>query len=203
MPAMPRFFIRTYGCQMNVHDSQKVANLLHHAGYAGAGDEAEADLLIINTCSIREKAEQRLYSDLGALRRWKAERGDRVLAVAGCVAQQEGDALLRRFHHVDFVFGTHNLRVVPDMASAARDGLRSVRTEETATLERFGVSEVDPEGEPFDPEFHEAISVQPSADAEPGSVLTVVQKGYALNGRLLRPARVIVTAEADETTAEE
>ncbi len=73
----------------------------------------------------------------------------------------------------------------------------------TATLERFGVSEVDPEGEPFDPEFHEAISMQPSADAEPGSVLTVVQKGYALNGRLLRPASVIVAAEADEAAAEE
>ncbi len=73
----------------------------------------------------------------------------------------------------------------------------------TATLERFGVSEVDPEGEPFDPEFHEAISMQPSADAEPGSVLTVVQKGYALHGRLLRPACVIVAAEADEAGAKE
>ena len=63
------------------------------------------------------------------------------------------------------------------------------------TFERFGVVEVDPEGEPFDPEFHEAMTMQPSADAEPGSVLTVIQKGYTLNGRLLRPARVIVAAE--------
>jgi molecular chaperone GrpE len=65
----------------------------------------------------------------------------------------------------------------------------------TGTLERFGVTEVDPEGEPFDPEMHEAMTVQPSADVEPGSVLTVIQKGYALNGRLLRPARVVVAAE--------
>lgn len=65
----------------------------------------------------------------------------------------------------------------------------------TTTLERFGVVEVDPQGEPFDPELHEAMTMQPSADAEPGSVLTVVQKGYSLNGRLLRPARVIVAAE--------
>jgi molecular chaperone GrpE len=65
----------------------------------------------------------------------------------------------------------------------------------STTFERFGVVEVDPEGEPFDPEFHEAMTVQPSADAEPGSVLTVIQKGYTLNGRLLRPARVIVAAE--------
>jgi len=65
----------------------------------------------------------------------------------------------------------------------------------TTTLERFGIAEVDPEGEPFDPELHEAMTMQPSADAEPGSVLTVIQKGYSLNGRLLRPARVIVAAE--------
>jgi len=71
------------------------------------------------------------------------------------------------------------------------------------TLERFGVSEVDPEGEPFDPELHEAMTMQPSADAEPGSVLTVVQKGYTLNGRLLRPARVIVAAEEASQSGEE
>jgi molecular chaperone GrpE len=63
------------------------------------------------------------------------------------------------------------------------------------TLERFGIAEIDPEGEPFDPEHHEAMTMQPSADVEPGSVLTVIQKGYILNGRLLRPARVIVAAE--------
>lgn len=68
----------------------------------------------------------------------------------------------------------------------------------TTTLERFGISEVDPVGEPFDPELHEAISMQPSADAEPGSVLVVAQKGYALNGRLLRPAMVVVAAEAPD-----
>ena len=68
----------------------------------------------------------------------------------------------------------------------------------TTTLERFGISEVDPVGEPFDPELHEAISMQPSADAEPGTVLVVAQKGYALNGRLLRPAMVVVAAEAPD-----
>ena len=68
-----------------------------------------------------------------------------------------------------------------------------------STLERFGITELDPEGEPFDPEFHEAMTMQPSPDAEPGSVLTVVQKGYALNGRLLRPAMVIVAREPETT----
>lgn len=76
-----------------------------------------------------------------------------------------------------------------------REGSEATLKLLTATLERFGIVEVDPEGEPFDPELHEAMTVQPSKDAEPGSVLTVIQKGYSLNGRLLRPARVIVAAE--------
>jgi molecular chaperone GrpE len=67
-------------------------------------------------------------------------------------------------------------------------------------LERFGIEEVDPEGQPFDPEFHEAMTMQPSDDAEPGSVLTVIQKGYSLNGRLLRPAMVVVAAESPKDT---
>lgn len=71
-----------------------------------------------------------------------------------------------------------------------------------ATMERFGVVELDPEGEPFDPQQHEAMTMQPSADVEPGSVLTVFQKGYALNGRLLRPARVVVASDPAEETEE-
>jgi molecular chaperone GrpE len=72
----------------------------------------------------------------------------------------------------------------------------------SVTLERFGIAEVDPAGEPFDPEYHEAMTMQPSTDAEPGSVLTVIQKGYTLNGRLLRPARVIVAAEPTNNAGE-
>ena len=80
-------------------------------------------------------------------------------------------------------------------ASALREGSEATCKLFKTTLERFGIVEVDPDGEPFDPEFHEAMSMMPSDTVEPGSVLTVIQKGYALNGRLLRPARVIVAAE--------
>lgn len=80
-------------------------------------------------------------------------------------------------------------------ADSLRTGSEATLKLLTTTLERFGITEVDPEGEPFDPELHEAMTMQPSADVEPGSVLTVIQKGYALNGRLLRPARVIVASE--------
>jgi tRNA-2-methylthio-N6-dimethylallyladenosine synthase len=131
------FHLRTRGCQMNVHDSEKVANLLLHAGWSECAEAEDADLLLLNTCSIREKAEHRLVSELGSLRAWKARRPGRVLGVGGCVAQQEGDALLRRFLHLDFAFGTHNLRLVPALADAARDGERAARVEESTSLERF------------------------------------------------------------------
>lgn len=83
-------------------------------------------------------------------------------------------------------------------AEALAEGSKATLKLLTSVLERFGIAEVDPVGEPFDPEMHEAMSMQPSADVEPGSVLTVIQKGYALNGRLLRPAMVIVAAEATD-----
>ena len=88
-------------------------------------------------------------------------------------------------------------------AASLREGSSATLKLLTTTLERFGIEEVDPEGEPFDPELHEAMTVQPSADVEPGSVLTVIQKGYSLNGRLLRPARVIVAAEPAEEAADD
>jgi len=131
------FHIRTFGCQMNVHDSEKLSNLLHFSGLRPAASEAEADLLMINTCSIREKAEHRLYSDLGTLRAWKAERHGRLIGVGGCVAQQAGDALLKRFPQVDFVFGTHNLRWVPELVEDAERGQRRSETTERSSLDRF------------------------------------------------------------------
>ncbi len=83
---------------------------------------------------------------------------------------------------------------------AIRDGCEATLKLLTSTMEQFGISEIDPRGEPFDPQLHEAITMQPSDDMEPGSVLTVFQKGYILNGRLLRPARVVVSAEPAAST---
>jgi tRNA-2-methylthio-N6-dimethylallyladenosine synthase len=145
LSAPKRFFLRTYGCQMNVHDSEKVANLLYHAGYVACDRADEADVLIVNTCSIRDKAERRLYSDLGVLRTWKAAARGRVLGVLGCVAQQEGEAIQRRHPHVDFVLGTHNLRLVPDALEAAQRGMQSTALEESVSLERFDLPERHPD----------------------------------------------------------
>jgi tRNA-2-methylthio-N6-dimethylallyladenosine synthase len=130
---------------MNVLDSHKVAALLAGAGYGATVEPDDADLLIINTCSIRDKAERRLYSDLGRLRTWKEERPGRVIGVAGCVAQQEGDAILRRFAAVDFVYGTHNLRLVPALVAAAERGERTLRTDESRSLERFDLPQLHPD----------------------------------------------------------
>jgi len=145
-----RFWIRTHGCQMNVHDSEKVANLLLHDGWESARGMDDADLLILNTCSIRDKAEHRLYSELGKLREWKELARGRIVGVAGCVAQQQGDALLRRFPQLDFVYGTHNLRRVPEMAAAASRGVRDAQTGESRSQERFDLPSRHPslEGDP-------------------------------------------------------
>jgi tRNA-2-methylthio-N6-dimethylallyladenosine synthase len=122
---------------MNVHDSEKVATMLETSGLEAAPAESDADVLVVNTCSIRDKAEHQLYSDLGKLREWKAERPGRVLGVAGCVAQQVGDRLLSRFKQLDFVVGTHNLRHVPALLEGAMAGRRAAWVGEDKSTARF------------------------------------------------------------------
>jgi tRNA-2-methylthio-N6-dimethylallyladenosine synthase len=126
-------------------------NLLRHDGWQPTDALETANLLIVNTCSIRDKAEHRLYSDLGLLREWKRASPGRLLGVGGCVAQQQGDRLLRRFPQVDFVFGTHNLRWVPSMVEAASRGARTARTEESRGRERFDLPDRHPDLEPATP----------------------------------------------------
>jgi tRNA-2-methylthio-N6-dimethylallyladenosine synthase len=123
------YVIETFGCQMNVHDSERMAGLLEHAGYRAAQDAAGADVVVINTCSVRERAEEKLYTRLGELRVMARESGRApVVAIAGCVAQQEGAALRGRSGGVaDLVIGTQAIRRLPDLleeASAARAARR-------------------------------------------------------------------------------
>ncbi len=119
-------FIRTYGCQMNVYDSERMAGLLKPLGYAVADAPEAADLVILNTCHIREKAAEKVYSDLGRLKRMKSEREragrDMKIAVAGCVAQAEGEEITRRAPVVDMVVGPQAYHRLPELiARAARD----------------------------------------------------------------------------------
>ena len=102
-----KYLIETFGCQMNVHDSERMAGLLEQAGYEPTDEASDADVVVINTCSVREHAEEKLYTRLGELRVLREETGrDPIVAVAGCVAQQEGEALLRRSREADLVVGT-------------------------------------------------------------------------------------------------
>ncbi|HQU13177.1 MAG TPA: tRNA (N6-isopentenyl adenosine(37)-C2)-methylthiotransferase MiaB [Thermodesulfobacteriota bacterium] len=112
-------FIKTFGCQMNAVDSARMLSLLSSADYRAAATLEEADLVLLNTCSIREKADQKIYSDLGTLRRWKQRRPGRLVGVGGCLAQQDGEALRARAPHVDIVFGTHNIANLPGMVRRA------------------------------------------------------------------------------------
>jgi len=115
-----KYFIETYGCQMNVHDSERMAGLLEQAGYVSASEVNDADVVVINTCSVRERAEEKLYTRLGEIRRASEETGRApVVAVAGCVAQQEGDALLKRSNMIDVVVGTQRLKQLPDLVGRA------------------------------------------------------------------------------------
>ena len=152
---MPKqYFIETFGCQMNVHDSERLAGLLDQAGYEPAASAGEADLVVINTCSVRERPEERLYTELGMV-----PGGDRatrpVVAVTGCVAQQEGDRLLERSNRVDLVVGTQALSRLPGMVkqlqqarsqvSDERTGARvsDERTRASASVERVDVNPYD------------------------------------------------------------
>ena len=115
-----KYLIETYGCQMNVHDSERMAGLLEQAGYEPTSDDADADVIVINTCSVRERAEEKLYTRLGEIRHAALETGGRpVVAVAGCVAQQEGESILRRSNAVDVIIGTQNLKRLPMMVEEA------------------------------------------------------------------------------------
>jgi len=118
----PKYLIETFGCQMNVHDSERMAGLLEQAGYEPTDDAADADVVVINTCSVRDRAEQQLYTRLGELRVLAAEHGhDPIVAVAGCVAQQEGEAILRRANGTaDVVIGTQAIRQLQMLVTRAQ-----------------------------------------------------------------------------------
>src|ERR1700726_936761 len=123
VPMTKRVFIKTYGCQMNVYDSARMAELVAPLGYAPSETADGADLVILNTCHIREKAAEKVFSELGSIRHLKnakERRGERmIVAVAGCVAQAEGGEILRRAPFVDLVFGPQTYHLLPELIARA------------------------------------------------------------------------------------
>jgi tRNA-2-methylthio-N6-dimethylallyladenosine synthase len=126
---MPSFSVVTFGCQMNQHDSRRIGEVLGAAGWTETSEPERSDLVLFNTCSVREKAEQKLRSEVGRLAPLKASRPELLIAVAGCVAQQAGEALLARMPLVDLVLGPDNIRELPALlADAELGGPPQVRT---------------------------------------------------------------------------
>ena len=113
---MPKkLFIQTHGCQMNQYDSERIAQVLARKDYVQTDRIDSADVILLNTCSVRDRAEQKVYSALGSWKEFKDYRDGVIIGVGGCVAQQEGEKLLRRIPHLDLVFGTHNIHKLPEM----------------------------------------------------------------------------------------
>ncbi|MBV9632087.1 MAG: tRNA (N6-isopentenyl adenosine(37)-C2)-methylthiotransferase MiaB, partial [Xanthobacteraceae bacterium] len=133
MSASRKVFVKSYGCQMNVYDSRRMADTLAREGFVETGSPDDADLVILNTCHIREKAAEKVYSELGRVRRMKeaatADGRRVVVAVAGCVAQAEGDEIIRRAPAVDLVVGPQSYHRLPALLAEVARGGKVVVTE--------------------------------------------------------------------------
>jgi tRNA-2-methylthio-N6-dimethylallyladenosine synthase len=128
--------VRTYGCQMNVHDSERLAGLLETAGYQRAAEGADADVVVFNTCAVRENADNKLYGNLSHLAPRKLSDPGMQIAVGGCLAQKDRDTVLKKAPYVDVVFGTHNIGSLPALLDRARHN-RQAQVEIVDALEQF------------------------------------------------------------------
>lgn len=140
--APKKVFVKTYGCQMNVYDSERMRDVLGPLGYAETANPEAADLVILNTCHIREKAAEKVYSELGKIRRMKRTRSEQgaemLVAVAGCVAQAEGEEIVRRAPAVDLVFGPQTYHRLPQLLARRREEGKAVVETEFPAEDKFG-----------------------------------------------------------------
>jgi len=181
-------FIKTYGCQMNVYDSERIADVLSPIGYAPVDTPNEADLVILNTCHIREKAAEKVYSELGRIRQMKEKKnGEMTVAVAGCVAQAEGAEIMRRAPVVDMVLGPQTYHKLPEMIAKVSRAQEQVLETEFDTLEKFDDLPIDrdPKG------FSAFLTIQEGCD----KFCTFCVVPYTRGAEVSRPVSQIV-AEA-------
>ena len=182
-----KLYIKTYGCQMNVYDSERMAEAL--SGYEQTDKPEDADMILLNTCHIREKAAEKVYSELGRFKGLKAENPDLRIGVAGCVAQAEGAEIMRRQPLVDLVVGPQSYHRLPELEAKARAGAPALDTE-------------FPEEDKFD-----HLKARPKAQRGPTAFLTV-QEGcdkfcafcvvpYTRGAEVSRPAAQVMTEARD------
>ncbi len=155
MTAPKKLFIKTYGCQMNVYDSERMSEALGGQGYVATDRPEDADMILLNTCHIRERAAEKVYSELGRYRVLKEAKPDLKIGVAGCVAQAEGAEIMRRQPLVDLVVGPQSYHRLPQMEAQIRTGVRAIDTD-------------FPEEDKF-----EALTARPKARRAPAAFLTV------------------------------
>jgi len=124
-----KLFIKTYGCQMNVYDSERMAEAMGGAGYETTNSPDDADMILLNTCHIREKAAEKVYSELGRFKGLKADKPDLKIGVAGCVAQAEGEEIMRRQPMVDLVVGPQAYHRLPEMEAKTQEGVKALDTD--------------------------------------------------------------------------
>ncbi len=129
MSEAKKLYIKTYGCQMNVYDSERMAEAMGGVGYVETDTPEDADMILLNTCHIREKAAEKVYSELGRLKGLKAARPDLKIGVTGCVAQAEGEEIMRRQPLVDLVVGPQSYHRLPELEAKARDGKKALDTQ--------------------------------------------------------------------------
>ncbi|MHA7867618.1 MAG: tRNA (N6-isopentenyl adenosine(37)-C2)-methylthiotransferase MiaB [Salipiger thiooxidans] len=184
-----KLFIKTYGCQMNVYDSERMAEAMGGRGYVQTDRPDDADMILLNTCHIREKAAEKVYSELGRYKVLKAERPDLKIGVAGCVAQAEGEEIMRRQPMVDLVVGPQSYHRLPELEAKARSGEKALDTD-------------FPEEDKF-----ERLQARPKAKRGPTAFLTV-QEGcdkfcafcvvpYTRGAEVSRPADRVLTEARD------
>ncbi|MDU8910394.1 tRNA (N6-isopentenyl adenosine(37)-C2)-methylthiotransferase MiaB [Aestuariicoccus sp. MJ-SS9] len=189
MTAPKKLFIKTYGCQMNVYDSERMAEALGGQGYVQTQSPDDADMILLNTCHIREKAAEKVYSELGRYKGLKAEKPDLKIGVAGCVAQAEGAEIMRRQPMVDLVVGPQSYHRLPELEAKARGGAKALDTD-------------FPEEDKF-----EVLKRRPKAKRGPTAFLTV-QEGcdkfcafcvvpYTRGAEVSRPAARILDEARD------
>ncbi|MEN9660859.1 MAG: hypothetical protein RLZZ443_788, partial [Actinomycetota bacterium] len=128
--------VRTFGCQMNVHDSERLTGLLEDAGYVAAENPDSADIVVFNTCAVRENADNKLYGNLGQLAGRKNDNPDFQIAVGGCLAQKDRETIVKKAPWVDVVFGTHNIGSLPALLERARHN-EEAQVEIAESLQHF------------------------------------------------------------------
>jgi tRNA-2-methylthio-N6-dimethylallyladenosine synthase len=198
-----KVFIKTYGCQMNVYDSERMGEVLGERGYAVTDTVEDADLVILNTCHIRERAAEKVYSELGRLRQLKDRTGnDMKIAVAGCVAQAEGEEIVRRAPVVDLVFGPQTYHRLPDLLDRNKaSGMAVVETEFPAS-EKFDSLDA-PAQRPLNRGVAAFLTVQEGCDKFCSFCVVPYTRGAEFSrpaARIIAEARQLVEAGVREVT---